>query len=228
MFQRLAILLLLSSNVWGQAHPNLVAWYKGDRTALDSSGNGNHGTWVGTEAYDSAPFGAGFEFDGASYATIPNSNELNPTNAVTVAAWIKASGVGVNLAVSKGNDIQYNLWGTDIAFVRPFFRLVRESEGSVLLHRNEVTGLTTNQWFHVAVSVNAVGGTSDMYINGRFRHQESFAPDTINTTGQSLFVGGRGTQHFDGLISDVRIYNAALHPSDIRRVMQGKQPLYRY
>ena len=82
----LSFLLMLC--LVNNATADLVAHYKFDGDATDSSGNGHHGTEVGTPTYVSGVFGQAIEFDGSSYVDCGTDPAFDITNEITVAAWI--------------------------------------------------------------------------------------------------------------------------------------------
>src|SRR5262249_16680118 len=68
--------------------PNgLISWWKGDGNALDSIG-GNNGVLQGTN-YATGEAQQAFDFNGVNqYVQIPDAPSLNPTNALTLEAWV--------------------------------------------------------------------------------------------------------------------------------------------
>lgn len=67
----------------------LVAYYPFDGNAINASGHGNNGTVVGAipaaDRFGNA--GKAYNFNGRSYIDIPDTLSLNPTQALSVAAW---------------------------------------------------------------------------------------------------------------------------------------------
>ena len=58
------MLCLVLTSVAECADPGLVAWYRFDGDALDSSGNEIHGTEMGNPTYDAGVFGQAISLDG--------------------------------------------------------------------------------------------------------------------------------------------------------------------
>ena len=71
--------------------PGMVSWWPGDGNANDIWGS-NHGTLVGGATADGMVRQA-FSFDASlnSGVTVPSSGNLNPTEAITIDAWVKPS-----------------------------------------------------------------------------------------------------------------------------------------
>ena len=219
----IVLLLLLASNAWGSAHPNLVAWYRAENNALDASGNGHHGVWGGTEAYDSSPFGAGFEFDGTAQVDVAHDPSLGFAGAITVAVWVNPSSISrfdCIVARASSAGVGWRLWTRSTSD----FKFTWETRSGS--HTSSVTSQAIGVWQHVACTHD--GTTARIYINGVL--DQSHETGSVEAEEETLIIGNmtEQTRFFTGGIDDVRIYNAALTPSDIRRVMQGKQPLHRY
>ncbi len=87
------LLFLLSSLLFSQVPTNgLMAWYKFNGNAGDSSGNGNHGTVIGGSSLTADRFNnsnAAYQFNGTSqYIQINSNPTISPANAITINAWI--------------------------------------------------------------------------------------------------------------------------------------------
>ena len=85
---------------------DLIGEWKGDGNALDTSGNGNNGTWTGVENYAPGVSGQAFSFDGSSGVSAGTSAlfNLDPAGTYTFKAIIKLNSVG-------GSDTQVVMVG---------------------------------------------------------------------------------------------------------------------
>ena len=114
--------------------------------------------------------------------------------------------------------------------------LLKITSGSFQTHLNgaqvTATGMSTlnvGSWHHIASTRS--GSTVTTYLNGHAITTGSDGTALSFSTCQLLIgadadascVGSLG-QYFDGLIDDVRIYNYALSPSQIQRIMVGGSP----
>lgn len=70
------------------APSGLVGWWKGDGNALDSAGT-NNGVLVNGAGFAPGEVGQGFSLTGPDQGVLePDAPELDPTNAVSVEAWV--------------------------------------------------------------------------------------------------------------------------------------------
>ncbi|MCH7558900.1 MAG: hypothetical protein IIB56_15815 [Planctomycetes bacterium] len=199
--------------------PALVGWWKFDEgvgdTTADSSGNENTGTLHGpVEWTDEGYIGGALLFTGPfNYVLVEDSPELNPTDAITIAAWINPSWTGNNRIIQKsteGSDNQY--------------RLIKEGGNNIRVHfppipRFEVTGNIppASEWTHLAATYD--GSSLKVYYNGVVV-AETAASGKMDISDGPLFIGNKHStapagDEFNGIIDDVRIYNRALSQGEI-------------
>ena len=202
--------------------PALVGWWKFDEgigdTAADSSGNGNDGTLNGpVEWTTEGKIGGAMAFTGPyNYVLVQSSPSLNPTQEITIAAWINPSWTGNNRILQKsteGSDTQY--------------RLIKEGGNNIRVHfppipRFEVTNNIPPQgeWTHLAATYD--GSSLKVYFDGVVVAETSASGDMATTDGP-LFIGNKWSQapagdEFNGIMDDVRIYNRALTQSEIQKL----------
>jgi len=82
------------------------------------------------------------------------------------------------------------------------------------------TSLNLNQWYHVTVAWN--GTSAKFYVDGKLIGANTF--NGLTSVG-AIYAGGYpgGNQNFDGLIDDLKIYNATLSEEEIKADFnQGK------
>jgi glycosidase len=200
--------------------PYLVGWWKLDEEsgsiASDSSENGNTGiVELGDGDWTSGMVNGALFFDGEStQVSVTNSPSLNPTNAITIAAWVNAGGWFNNTRIlEKGrSDNQYGLLINGPGQLE--FLLAGVTNGTLL-----TSPPSTGAWHHLAATYN--GTLISLYIDGQSTaHQSASGPLAITTdplaigtrpSGGPLFV-------FYGIIDDVRIYDTALSASQIAQL----------
>jgi prepilin-type N-terminal cleavage/methylation domain-containing protein len=184
-------------------------------TANDLSGNGNNGTWSGTQAgssgyYSGGKVGAWAGYFNGSNDYIAITSNLNSYTAITIAAWIAPAttgymhyftGDGAYLASSAGG-IMFAINGWGIGYLTTSAALK--------------TG-----WNYVVATWNGVTGT--IYING-VSVGSSPASGTGSATGDNKIGSctGCGT-FFQGTIDDVRVYNRAFSPAEIQALYNAEK-----
>lgn len=183
-------------------------------SAVDSSPFVNNGTLNGSVRWATDCGGmACFDFDGSSnYFTIPNASQLQPTEALTIAAWVKGnawgSGSDVETILRKGESNPNNF-----AFHISDGRVELVLDGNDGAGIRSATTLSTGSWYHVAATWD--GESVKIYINGVLNNSGS-KTGTLSTDTRPLYIGGRSSADlFDGTIRDVRFHNRALSESEI-------------
>jgi len=179
----------------------------------DISGKGNHGTFVNGASY--SPADKAFSFDGT------NGN-ITATVTDATGDWVHSTSYWFKLNTLTNGDYFHlitgdssNPFGTLIYFTNKF---------TITAYSSEVyadTSIEIDRWYHVVV-VYRGGGLSvtntDIYLDGI---KETIAGSTVHTpelTG-TLYVGGKGSSDgFDGQLSNFKLYNVALEPSEVQKL----------
>lgn len=204
----------------------LVSWWSGEDNANDIQNN-NHGTLQNGATFATGKIGQAFSFDGVDdFVVIPHSMSLNPTNALSLEAWIYINQYTfIPAIVSKGNVgnyfESYSLAISDDG--RLLFVLNRNGTSS---GRSFVMGpiVSLNTWSHVASTYD--GATMRVYLNGSEVGSVNHVGG-IFVTPHPVVIGkndrepnplGYPTSYLSGLIDDVSIYNRALSASEIQSI----------
>lgn len=167
-------------------------------------------------------------FDGtASYVEVPNSASLNPSNALTIEAWIKPDSFGTN--VYSNYIVGKEDWATSSAG----YCLRCGATGSLSFNFSDGFGgwkevissdstLSLGTWTHVA---GVFDGTKlSIYINGVLSGSLMYT-GTIHTSTYPLRIGGvpyttSGLRLFNGRIDQVDIWNKALSANEVVQYME--------
>jgi hypothetical protein len=214
-----------ASATTGAGNPTLVAAYnfaQGSGSVLtDFSGNGNNGTisnatWT-TVNNSNLPLTGALQFAGGnnSFVTIANSASLDLSTGMTLEAWVDptAAPKGWQDAMYKYHD-NYYLEASSPSGAPA----AGGTAGSADTGPYGSSPLPTNTWTFLAATYN--GTNMNLYVNGV---EVSNVPMSGNlaTSTAPLQIGGDSNygQYFQGLISNVRIYNAALSQSAIQTDM---------
>ena len=217
----------------------LVAHYALDGNANDSAGNAN-GTVVGG-TFVAGRFGqaislAGIGLTGNEYVDCGNPSQLDfGTGSWTVSAWVNApsstdqmnvfskggdSGGGIRyvLAVGENDDHLVTLTLDDNA-------TKEQSTGSVVVD--------DDQWHHL-VGIRD-GGNMRIYVDGFQDGSDNALPDGYDLSGTSqanAYIGVGWNfetsvvqKFFVGVIDEVRVYNYALSPAEVRSLYGATLPV---
>jgi hypothetical protein len=187
----------------------MVAWWPGDGNTRDIVG-GNKGAWHGTTAYAAGEVGRAFSFNGSSYVQVPSTASLSPTAAITLDAWITASGTPAGRIVDKITAGGADGYLLDVLGSK--LRLIVDGQG--------LSGASTLQsgvTYHVAGTYD--GSTMTVYVNGVADGTRLFS-GTIPTNSLPVRIGAdsTGANTFTGWIDEVEIFNRALSAGEIQAI----------
>jgi hypothetical protein len=197
--------------------PGLVAWYKLDQNAADSSGNGHDGIMQGgifvPDRFGSAQSALGL--DGSSFVSVPNSNDISfdSSSSYTISVWIKTTATSAGI-VAKG-PIFGSFPGYSIGLQNGNAEVLISSIDNVDLVGN--SKINDNGWHLVTLTVDSHGGVI-LYIDGvadvKYLSVGMF-PDRDNTAPFFIGKDRLSTSLLTGSLDDIRIYSKVLSGNDI-------------
>jgi hypothetical protein len=206
---------------------DLVGWWKMDGNVDDSSGHGYHGAAVGAPAYVAGVAGQALNLSGTGqYAAVPDAPALRiPTNALTVATWVRPTVEGTQNLVSKSTNggvggFELCLAATSSTWPhKAFFRLNQVPSGDTY-RINSTTNYSDylGSWIHLAATYD--GATMKLYVNGVLESSLA-AAITINQNTLPLGLGAQvdasnaATRLLTGAMDDTRLYDRALDATEI-------------
>ncbi len=196
-----------------------IGWWNGESSMTDATGinNGASGTLSGASPVSYLPGkqGKAFALNGNSFVQIPNSPSLQPTQAVTMSAWIYMKSAG-------GRIIDKTLVGSAAGYMLDTYqgklRIISGQAGQ----QSSPNTLPLNEWTHVAGSWD--GTTSRLYINGDQVYEYTHAspvPLPANTVPLRIGADSTGATRFNGLIDEAAVYAVALTPTQIKALATG-------
>jgi hypothetical protein len=193
-------------------------------TAADTSGNGNNGVLAGAATWVPGVFGSALSFDGSTAEIkVSDNNALEPANAVTVSAWVKAAGSPGTyryMAAKGGNQCiaaSYGLY-TGLGGGLEFY--VSERHGlTFALSPDAGQGVWDGNW-HLAVGTYD-GTTIRLYVDGA--QVGSGTPQTgsleyLLQSSNDFYIGNYPScqpHHFLGDIDEVMVWSRALSAAEI-------------
>ena len=162
--------------------------------------------------------GNNLDFDGTDDYINFSDNYGLTTTPFSIEAWIKADNLsGIQTILSKRNSSNLNT-GYDLSLINN--RLAFRWDNQTLFSTQTIN---TTKWYHVAVTFNGTD-THTLYIDGFVMQTSTGASRPSNNTSRSLVgamddVSGNPTNHFDGNIDELRLWNVELTIDQIRDMM---------
>lgn len=204
-------------------------YWKLDETSgsiLDSSGNGNNGSEVGTltrgetSLVTADPGKAISGFSASDYITVSNDATISPTSSFTVTYWFQTSSSGNNTAMDKRDlfspAVQGFLTGVRGDKVRAYIKNASSVTTEVIGNKTVSDGLV-----HFASCVyDDDTDLISVYVDGEFDNSGAFA-GTYATVAVSdaLYIGRNGPTstwtYFDGTLDEVKYIERALSAEEI-------------
>jgi chitodextrinase len=208
-------------------YSGLVAAYPFEEGAgpgtADVSGNGHTGSIDGAAWTTSGRFGDALRFDGAGdWVTVPDAGGLDLTNEMTLEAWVRPDALGtvwrtVALKEQPGSLV-YALYAN---------AQTNGPNGHAFVGGDMDVGSTSRlpvkRWTHVATTYD--GSRLQLYVNGATVGSRPLTGSLTTSTG-ALRIGGNAVwdEWFSGTIDDVRVYNRAIGPKDVKKDMRSSLP----
>ncbi len=199
----------------------LIAYFPFTGNAGDSSGLSNHGVPTNGASLTSDRFNtpnSAYAFDGVDdYINIPTYTNMSPTNAVSIAAWVKGTTTGKNAYVFDRLEINdgYGLMFTSTGNLR-----LSINGGQVWVTSTQV--VADNQWHHVAGTYDRNKGVANIYVDGVIAGTGTLSSSITYTPEPRNGIGGTGqigtNSFFNGSIDEVRIYNRAINLCEIEKL----------
>jgi hypothetical protein len=176
--------------------------------------------------------------NGLGWLTVPDSQSISPTSALTMSAWVKPTGqIGNNSGIFfKGAlDGQQPDWQLVIGDVGTGGLPAPSGAATTLNGTGFATSeasvvdfgflnpIPLNEWTHLASTYD--GSELRLYVNSTLVGAASYA-NPINDTGSPLYIGNRfrpagDVGGFQGFLDELRLYDRALDPSEILALASG-------
>lgn len=201
---------------------NLVAYWSFDENtgniAYDASGNGNNGTLVNSPDWVDGVSGKCLSFDGVDeYMDCGGDPDVfTGTNEATISFWVKPSSFAGNRSgiVSQRGDGDNIYWQlTTLTTGRLEFYIY----DGVTTDSLQSSVLSVDTLYHIVLRYGA-DDTVTFFIDGVEDKSKNFGTtgDLSNTNNFRIGYEKANDDYFIGLIDEVRIYNTALTPSEVK------------
>lgn len=196
---------------------DLISEYKMDGNANDSWGS-NPGTIVGAPTVSTdCVYGSCYSFNGTSDAIgLGTSSTLEPTAAITLAAWAKFGGGSYShIITNPSSDVTHNWYDYDISLsaATAYFKLrTANLTGAETISK----AVGSSGWHYVVGTYN--GSNMTLYVDGVAGTPYAKTGAIQYLAYAQITVGAWTTtqEYFKGLIDEIRIYDAAVSGSQIR------------
>ncbi len=199
------------------------------RTAADATANGNNGTLQGNVTWVNGKYGKAIyinEDSADNMVVVRDSNTLDVTDAMTMAAWVYVESIPNLWSVIAIKEGSYML---HIQSIQPDFSvgLVLNVNGSLgPWPDSSVAKTSMNQWHHVVGVYD--GDNQYTYIDGELKGTYA-RKGTIDVTDSDLVIGHDSRSWCNyrktaQVIDEFMIFNRALSQAEIQQIMGGTIP----
>jgi lysophospholipase L1-like esterase len=206
---------------------SLVGWWRfntenSENTTFfrDWSSWKNNATCLVTNcpASTSGKFGNALHFDGVNdYVDTGNASSLNITGNITIEAWVKPERLETAHIVKKATRDSTDGYELSLSEStgKAYFRVNQKtSHNTYKIFSNSSYPLDGNTWVHLVGLYNR--DQVQIYFNGNLENSMS-GPTNIVSNTDNLKIGGPDlSRYFKGTIDEVRIWNRALSPEEIK------------
>jgi hypothetical protein len=194
----------------------LVGYWKFDETAttsgaIDSSGNGNTGTYYGNASTTSGKFGSGGVFDGSGdFINVGTYGAVTDfSKSFSISAWVRPTTVSGNHQIySASSNVQFFQSGANLRY---FTNAKNIQADNVFV---------SGEWKFVTVTYNQE--EISLFVDGELKlsevHSAIYSGVSDNFIGVYAHTGN--TEYFQGNIDEVRIYNRALSPDEVQKLYE--------
>jgi hypothetical protein len=193
------------------------AYYPLDGSAQDYSGNDHHGIVSGAQSTTDQRGQANraYKFSaGSNIIYVDHKPVFNFQSAITLSCWVRLDAVTEeSFIVSHGSWEER--WKLSVTPTRKLRWTVKTANGTIDLDSS--FPLALNQFYHFTVTYT--GYAMELYVDGEL---DSFVAATgaMSTTSKAITFGRKDLAEenyfLKGTLDEVRIYNKALGPEEIR------------
>lgn len=203
----------------------LLAYYRFEGDATDSSFNGLNGIEVGNISYVDGVIGKAIKLDGTSRINLESFSDEDIAKGLTYSYWFKKLTNRYEVVFSQytwhtyGHVFANRIGDTSIG--EAYYRDLRgtTADGVSTSFSNDFG------WHHVVV--NSTLDTLQMWVDGKLTNEtiKSGEPYVTNSSIQT-YIGDTGPmgdgvdKHFRGELDDFRVYNKALSIEEIHNIYE--------
>ncbi len=150
-----------------------------------------------------------FDDNNSDYVSIAGGVDFE--GPITIEAWIRPTQLTSERSIFTwfNNPMEYVSFRVSDGFLEVF------SQGAMSLSSTDTQPLTSNQWVHVAYTLDAANNYI-FYINGQQTSTGTYFGDPLVNAGSTTIGSRSGTEEFfEGEIDDIRIWSSVRTPAEI-------------
>lgn len=197
-------------------------------TTLDLTGHGHTGNLTGEISWSQGILDTpGLEFHGTgnarSHVEVKDQPDIDfsASQSFSIVAWARPSSLPGHWAgvVAKSRETPSGWYGI---YISPDNKWTFRGTDD----KNNVLGgtVTPNSWQQIIAVQDGAEGTRTLYVNGAQVASASAAQASDGSGPLWIGQGNADTEGFAGGIDEVRIYNRALSPDDVKRLFGSYLP----
>jgi len=205
--------------------PGIISWWPAGGNALDAITNHNDGFLSNGVTFVAGKVGQAFAFSNfTDFIKVTNAPSLNPTNELTIDAWVFLDRYGSNAVLVAKDDVgshrQYLLTVSPEAKFRAHIGCTNGTFYYIESTNSPATGV----WTHVAMTYSASSSTLAIYVNGIQESTGTANGSTITTT-EPVFFGNQPrvspywwSYNPFGRLDEVDLFGRALSATEIKAI----------
>lgn len=201
------------------AHAGTIVYLQGNDNTLDSSGNNNNGSWVGTPSYIPGVVGDAFNLTGGNYVVVPAGPSLSipPDSIITLSAYVDPtsfpSSERIIDSITAGGDDGYLL---DI--IDDNLRFIA---GSTSLTGTYSIPVGTFTLVTAVFDGTLATPTLSIYENGTLDATETSGTWVESANDLRIGAASDGTSDFVGAIGQASITSSVPEPAGVTLIALG-------
>jgi hypothetical protein len=172
------------------------------------------------DVWRGGPYGVSLALNGVdNLFTVGDSPVLDIVDAGALMFWFKRPSTGTNIALGKWQSTQQSYLLQIFTDNKIYWNL--SSTGSVNTFLTVTASFTeTNNWHHIAAIYNGPTLAMAVYLDGAAAPGSitGTVPGSVFNSTTAFETRYSGGQYFNGLVSDIRLFNRALPLSTIQDI----------
>ncbi len=227
----------------------LVAYYKFEDNLKDWSAFKNNGAAIKANnfKYVDGMAGKAVKFNGSSYIEIKDSDSLDLNKGFTIGTWIYLEKTKSDTQpvfykygeshYKKESSYSLHYWSEsgESRLNLSDYEEGGDSFQDVTFYMNDVKEVGNGRWFYYTATYQGSdpyaetpskdSGTLKQYINGKLVSSEEFDSSIAHSSGPLWIGGSTNGDYFKGRMDELRIYNYALTPAQVKALYNMRDRL---